>query len=79
MLRRVSARACVCFILYERIRANHSEFMALMEEIAGGSLASGYIGGSDFYNVIGRSNDYSVVVCGIGIQNHGRYCLKNCG
>lgn len=39
-----------------------------MEEIAGGPLASGYTGRSNFYNVIGHSNDCTVVVCGIGVQ-----------
>jgi hypothetical protein len=82
-------------VLDERIRANHSEFMALVESGGGPFARGGYTGRSDFYNVIGRSNDYTVVVRGIGTQgcvlgvtlgggrlranNHGRGCSSDCG
>jgi len=55
-------------VLDERIRANHSEFMALVESGGGPFASGGNTGRSDFYNVIGRSNDYTVVVRGIGTQ-----------
>jgi hypothetical protein len=32
----------------------------------------GYTGRSDLYDVIGRSNDYTVVVCGVYTQVHSQ-------
>lgn len=64
-------------MLDEQPRASHSELMALVEIGGVDPQRAGYTGRPDACNVIGRSNGYSVVVCGIGTQESDNLWVRS--